>query len=67
MAKTPGPSDEFTNETERGRPTLVGEVWEFLATNKKWWMLPIVVVFAFFGLLMLVGGTAAAPFIYSLF
>jgi hypothetical protein len=58
---------EFAKEGERARQTLAGEVWEFLSTNKKWWMVPIVVVFAFFGLLMLVGGTAAAPFIYSLF
>jgi hypothetical protein len=67
MTKTPGPSNEFTKESERGRRTLASEVWEFLSANKKWWMLPIIVVFAFFGLLMLIGGTAAAPFIYSLF
>lgn len=67
MAKPSGSSDEFLREGERPRRTLAGEVWEFLSTNKKWWMLPIIVVFAFFGLLMLVGGTAAAPFIYSLF
>ena len=54
-------------QQRRGRRSLVGEVWEFLRANKKWWMLPIVGVFALFGLLMLVGGTAAAPFIYSLF
>jgi hypothetical protein len=67
MSTTPDPGNRFAEESTHGRRTLVAEVWGFLASNKKWWMLPIIVVFAFFGLLMLVGGTAAAPFIYSLF
>lgn len=61
------PPNRFAEEHTRPRPSLASELWHFLATNKKWWMLPIVVVFAFFGVLMLIGGTAAAPFIYSLF
>lgn len=67
MEQDPGSENQFTAESTRPRATLTAEVWEFMANNKKWWMLPIVVVFAFFGFLMLVGGTAAAPFIYSLF
>jgi len=35
--------------------------------NKKWWLLPIVVVMLGFGLLVFLSGTAAAPFIYTLF
>lgn len=62
------PSDDpFTAESRRPRRTLVAEVWDFLAATRNWWLLPIVVVFALFGLLMLAGGSAAAPFIYSLF
>jgi Family of unknown function (DUF5989) len=64
---TPESKNRFEEESARARPTLVAELWDFLRTNKRFWMLPIFVVFAFFGLLMLVGGTAAAPFIYSLF
>lgn len=67
MSTRPSSDNDFVKEGERGRRTLAGEVWDFLATNKKWWMLPIVIVFFGFGLLMLVGGTAAAPFIYTLF
>ena len=49
------------------RPSLVREVWEFLAVTKKWWLLPIIVVLALFGSLVLMSGSAAAPFIYTLF
>jgi hypothetical protein len=46
---------------------ILGEFWYFLSTNKKWWLLPILIVVALFGLLVLFSGTAAAPFIYTLF
>jgi hypothetical protein len=39
----------------------------FLRHNKKWWLLPIVAFLLLFGVLMLLSGTAAAPFIYTLF
>jgi hypothetical protein len=35
--------------------------------NKKWWLLPILVALLLFGLLIVLAGTAAAPFIYTLF
>ena len=59
--------DAFADEARKPRPSLGREVWDFLVDNKKWWMLPIVVIFALLGALMLLGGTPAAPFIYSLF
>jgi hypothetical protein len=34
--------------------------------NKKWWLIPIIVVLALLGLLVFLGNTAA-PFIYPLF
>lgn len=62
-----GSANDFEREAVRGRASLVGEFWQFLRTNKKWWLLPILVVFLLLGILMLLGGTAAAPFIYTLF
>jgi Family of unknown function (DUF5989) len=47
--------------------SLMSEFWAFLAQNKKWWLLPIVIVMLLLGALMLLSGTAAAPFIYTLF
>jgi Family of unknown function (DUF5989) len=50
------------------RPTgLVREFWDFLRHNKKWWLTPIVVMLLLVMALVLLGGTAMAPFIYTLF
>jgi hypothetical protein len=46
---------------------LVGEFWSFLRQNKKWWLLPILMVIFLFGVLVFLSGTAVAPFIYTLF
>ena len=51
----------------RSKPGLVSDVKFFLTHSKKWWMFPIIAVLILFGALMVLGGTAAAPFIYTLF
>ena len=61
------PTDDFLQESERSRGGLPKEILSFLAHNKKWWLLPILVVLSLFGLLIVLGGTAAGPFIYPLF
>jgi hypothetical protein len=43
------------------------EVWDFLRQNKRWWLMPVVGILLLFGVLMFLSGTAAAPFIYTLF
>ncbi len=53
--------------SSQARGGLLGDFWDFLRTNKKWWLLPILAVLLLFGVLMLLSGTAAAPFIYTLF
>jgi hypothetical protein len=58
---------EFEKEALRPATSLVGEFISFLADNKKWWLLPIVLFLAFFGLLAAFAATGAAPFIYTLF
>ena len=60
-------SVRFQHEADRPRTSFVREFWDFLAANKKWWLLPIVVVLLVVGVLITLGGTAAAPFIYTLF
>jgi len=49
------------------RNSLIREFGAFLMENKKWWLLPIIVVFLLLGVLIVLGGTGAAPFIYTLF
>lgn len=46
---------------------LLSELFDFLKTNKKWWLLPILFVLALVGVLVALGSTVAAPFIYTLF
>ncbi|PWT99357.1 MAG: hypothetical protein C5B51_27340 [Terriglobia bacterium] len=52
---------------ERPHNTVFGELWLFIRINKKWWMIPIVITLLLFGVLILLAGTGAAPFIYTLF
>ena len=52
---------------EQRRTSLLGDLWGFLKQNKKWWLIPILVVLLLFSLLILLSGTALAPFIYTLF
>lgn len=42
-------------------------LFALLVENKKWWLLPIRAVLLLFGFVVLLSGTAAAPFIYALF
>ena len=48
-------------------PGFIADLAAFLLQNKKWWLLPIVVTLVLVGVLLVLGGTSAAPFIYSLF
>ena len=44
------------------------EFWEFLKERKKYWLLPIIIVLALFGILIVLSqGSAVAPFIYTIF
>ncbi|MCH7550175.1 MAG: hypothetical protein IIC56_00750 [Proteobacteria bacterium] len=44
------------------------ELWAFLKIRKKFWLLPIFVMMAVFGgLVVLSQGSAVAPFIYTIF
>lgn len=48
--------------------SFLKEFYQFLKFRKKYWLLPIVIVLALFGvLIVLTQGTAVAPFIYTLF
>ena len=59
--------NEFEKAAQEEEVGLLRELFDFLRDNKEWWLLPIVVVLLVFGALVLVSGTAAAPFIYTLF
>ena len=48
--------------------SILAELWAFLRIRKKFWLTPVVIMLVVFGgLIILVQGSAVAPFIYTLF
>jgi hypothetical protein len=44
------------------------ELFLFLRTRKKYWLVPLILILLLMGVLIVItGGSALAPFIYSLF
>jgi hypothetical protein len=66
MSESP---DDFEKAAQARPSGLWREVWTLLRTNKKWWLLPILIALAAVGVLIAVAVAipSAAPFIYSLF
>jgi hypothetical protein len=57
----------FTQVVTR-RFGIAGELLSFFASHKRWWMLPMIIVVLFMGVLMILAQSSAiAPFIYTLF
>lgn len=70
MSDVPPPAKhtEFEKAAAEGQgESLAAEFLAFLKQNKKWWLLPIVLVMLLLGVLIFLTSTAAAPFIYTLF
>jgi hypothetical protein len=49
------------------RRSFVAELFDFILSNKAYFIAPIIVVLLLLGMLIVLGGTKAAPFIYTLF
>ena len=47
--------------------SLLREFFLYLRENKKWWLVPMIVVFLLLGALVLLTASPLSPFIYSLF
>jgi Family of unknown function (DUF5989) len=60
-------AESFAREAEQKERGVIGELFAFLSENKKWWLLPILIVLGLVGVLAVLGGTGLAPFIYTLF
>jgi hypothetical protein len=66
-AMSASPNNDFERRAQDPSPSLLREFVAFLRHNKKWWLLPIIIVGVILGFLLYLGSTAAAPFIYTLF
>ncbi|MGH9387880.1 MAG: DUF5989 family protein [Vicinamibacterales bacterium] len=46
---------------------MFSDFWHFLRHSRKWWLLPLICALVMLSGLMMLSGTAVAPFIYTLF
>lgn len=46
---------------------LLRELVELILHNKKWWLVPVIVVLLVIGVLVALGSSALAPYLYPLF
>ena len=60
-------ADEFALEARAKEVGLAREFLAFLRQTRKWWLAPAIALLLFVGLLVVLGGSALAPFIYTLF
>ena len=63
----PASGREFAAAAAAPQRGLLGEVFAFLRHTRKWWLAPVLLLLLLVGLLVVLGGTAVAPFIYTLF
>lgn len=48
--------------------SILAELWDFVKTRKKFWLIPILLVMLILGTLLLFAQSSAlAPFIYTIF
>ena len=57
----------FKDLNAKSNRGLLSELLNMLLENKKYWMIPIILVLLVMGLLVILSGSSAAPFIYTLF
>ena len=48
--------------------SFIKELWQFISERKKFWLIPILLMMALFGaLIVLSQGSVVSPFFYTLF
>ena len=64
---SPKPPSEFEQQAAQAQRGFFRELWDFMQNNKKWWLTPIIIVLLLAGVLVILGGSGLAPFIYTIF
>jgi hypothetical protein len=68
LSVTKGGNDVGLVQVAARRFGIAGELLSFLMRNKRWWMVPIIIVLLLIGVLMVLAQSSViAPFIYTLF
>ena len=60
-------ASEFDRQSRMKPTSWTSDLYHFLRGNKKWWLLPLIVMLLTLGVLMVLATTGVAPFIYTLF
>jgi len=58
---------EFEKSADEKYASLFSEFIGMMKQNKKYWLIPLIIILLLFGVLIILGSSAAAPFIYTLF
>ena len=61
------PEVSFAQAAEEPSQSFVGELVSLIRHNRKYWLVPLIAGLLGFGVIVALGSTAVAPFIYSLF
>ena len=59
--------NQFAQQGQARRAGMLADFIYLLKKSRKWWMLPLILVFIAFGLFMVLNSTGIAPFIYTVF
>jgi hypothetical protein len=65
MAKK-APND-FQQQAAGKQQGFAAQFLDFALHNKKWWLTPILLLLVLAGVLIVLGGSGVAPFIYTIF
>jgi hypothetical protein len=60
-------NQSFQDASKGANQGILSEFLGFMKDNAKWWLIPFLIVFGLLGLLLVLGSTGAAPFIYTMF
>ncbi len=66
-SKSQNEAVDFARNASGAQTGFLYELWLFLRANRKWWLAPLVAILLVFGVLVVLGETSVAPFIYTLF
>jgi hypothetical protein len=58
---------DFSEQYNVPSRSVVSQLGQFVAATGKWWLLPVFLALAIAAILIVLGSTAAAPFIYTIF
>jgi hypothetical protein len=63
----PTQDQDFATIAKSHKSNILSEVLGLLKEQRKWWLLPLLIIVGAFGVLVALGSTGAAPFIYTIF